>query len=351
MKLNDKEWKEFKINNLFIIEKCKCSSAAKLSKNGKTPYVGATNKNNGTLDFVQQNEKMLSKGNSIVFICDGQGSVGYSIYKKENFIGSTTLKIGRNKNLNKYNALFFTTALDKNKIIYDYGYKRNEKRLKNETINLPIDKNNQPDYQFMEDYIKYIYKNKLQKYINYIKKQLSKIEYKEIESLENKKFKEFFIVDIFQTIQRGKRLTKAKQIKGNIPYISSTAQNNGVDNFIGNLKNVRIFENCLTIANSGSVGSSFYHLYKFVASDHVAHLKNENFNLFIYLFIATLTNRFSQKYNFNREINDFRISREKILLPINAKNEPDYEYMEQYIKNLIHKKINKYLRYIERQKD
>jgi len=53
---------------------------------------------------------------------------------------------------------------------------------------------------------------------------------------------------------------------------------------------------------------------------------------------------FSEKYNFNREINDKRISREKIILPINKNKKPDFEYMEQYIKNLI---INKYDEYLE----
>lgn len=43
----------------------------------------------------------------------------------------------------------------------------------------------------------------------------------------------------------------------------------------------------------------------------------------------------------NREINDKRISREKILLPVNDKEEPDYEY-------LMYKKINQYLNYLEK---
>lgn len=171
---------------------------------------------------------------------------------------------------------------------------------------------------------------------------------KKIEKLEEKEWKEFFLINIFDNIQRGKRLTKNNQINGKFPYISSTSLNNGVDNFIGNKKDVRTFSKCLTIANSGSVGSSFYQPYKFVASDHITHLKKESMNKYIYLFISTLTNRFSEKYNFNREINDPRISREKIFLPINDSGEPDYKYMEQYTKNMIYKKLNKYLNYISK---
>lgn len=158
---------------------------------------------------------------------------------------------------------------------------------------------------------------------------------KETENLEEKEWEEFFLKSIFEEVQRGKRLKKDDQVSGKMPYISSTSLNNGVDNFIGNNTSVRIFSDCLTVANSGSVGSSFYHPYSFVASDHVTHLANNKFSKYIYLFIAALTNRLSEKYNFNREINDKRISREKIMLPVTEQGEPDLEYMEQYMKNLV----------------
>ena len=58
-----------------------------------------------------------------------------------------------------------------------------------------------------------------------------------------------------------------------------------------------------------------------------------------------MLNRLSEKYNFNREINDKRIKREKILLPVNDNNEPDYDYMEQYVKNIIYSKTNNYLNF------
>ena len=166
-------------------------------------------------------------------------------------------------------------------------------------------------------------------------------------NLKDRKWKEFFLIDIFPEIQRGRRLTKAKQKIGNTPYISSTGLDNGIDNFISNRSNVRVFEDCLTIANSGSVGSSFYQPYKFVASDHVTHLKNNQFNKYIYLFLSTITSRLATKYNFNREINDPRIKREKIVLPVSQKNEsiPDWNFIERFIKVSIKSKEDKYKSY------
>lgn len=160
-------------------------------------------------------------------------------------------------------------------------------------------------------------------------------------------WKEYYIKDIFEKIQRGKRLTKANFIDGVTPYVSSSAITNGVDSFVGNKEKVRIFENCLTLANSGSVGSTFYHHYPFVASDHVTHLKNDNFNKYIYLFIASIIKRLESKYNFNREINDTRLKNEVILLPLTENSEIDYEFMEEYMKHLEAKMITKYLNYLK----
>lgn len=144
---------------------------------------------------------------------------------------------------------------------------------------------------------------------------------------------EFYLNTIFpKGIQRGKRLKTDNHVAGSVPYVSSTALNNGVDNFIGNKEKVRIFSNCLTLANSGSVGVTFYQPFPFVASDHVTKLENKNYSKYVYMFIAALLSRLSEKYSFNREINDRRIQKEKILLPITEDGNPDYAYMEAYMR-------------------
>lgn len=128
-----------------------------------------------------------------------------------------------------------------------------------------------------------------------------------------------------------------------MPYVSSTAVDNGVDNFIGNTDNVRMFADCLTLANSGSVGATFYHPYTFVASDHITQLKRNGLDKYAYMFMIPMINKLSQKYNFNREINDVRIKREKLLLPATNDGTPDYDFMEDYMRNLESEQLTRYL--------
>lgn len=147
-------------------------------------------------------------------------------------------------------------------------------------------------------------------------------------------WKVFFFTQVFTEIKRGKRLKKADHVEGSKPYVSSTSFNNGVDGFIGNKSGVRIFEDCLTLANSGSVGFSFYHQYDFIASDHVTKLKREGLDKYAYLFMVPIINRLSEKYSFNREINDDRIKREKLILPVTENGEIDFNFMSKFMMSI-----------------
>lgn len=112
--------------------------------------------------------------------------------------------------------------------------------------------------------------------------------------LTDRDWKAFGYEEIFKNIGRGKRLKKDDHIIGKMPYVSSTAQNNGVDGFVGNDEKVRVYQNCLTVANSGSVGTAFYQPFEFVASDHVTALGNSKLNEYSYQFLATLVSRLAK---------------------------------------------------------
>jgi type I restriction-modification system DNA methylase subunit len=148
-------WEYFNLKNIFgIPQKCKCKNAKELLDDGNDIfYVGAKKNDNGVMQKVIMVDNLVSKGNCILFIGDGQGSVGYSTYQPIDFIGSTTLSCGYNEKLNAYNGLFIVTVLDLERYKYSFGRKYGSKQIQKAKIKLPA-KNGQPDWQFMEDYIK-----------------------------------------------------------------------------------------------------------------------------------------------------------------------------------------------------
>lgn len=342
LKLQDRDWRQFKLASVFKIENCKCSKVSGLQE-GSTPYIGATNRNNGVMSFVKADKKLITKGNCIAFICDGEGSVGYSIYKSEDFIGSTTVKVGRNENLNKWNATFITTIADTVRSKYNFGFKRNETHLKNEILMLPANTKGEPDFEFMEAFMKQKQQEKFEQYHNYITRRIKLLkDFKSVCPIEEKEWGEFFIEDVTEIIS-GKDIYGSERIKGNIPYISSTANNNGIGHFVGNINSTKE-AGCLSVNRNGSVGYSFYHPYEALFGNDCRKLRLKKPNKHIGIFISQQISRQKGKYGYGYKMGTARLKRQKIMLPINDNNEPDYDYMENYIKQLEYNKLIEYLK-------
>ena len=170
----------------------------------------------------------------------------------------------------------------------------------------------------------------------------------DVPALTEKEWNHFLIPVIFEHVQRGRRLKNADHIPGKVPYVSSTASNNGVDDYIEATEGTRVFGDCISLANSGSVGTAFYEPFDFVASDHITSLKRIGASKFIYLFLITTIEQQGVNFNFNREINDVRINKMQMMLPVTDTGEPDYAYMEQYAKNIMVRKYRQYLSFLDR---
>ena len=343
--LDSVEWQEFfigGINGIFDVSGTKTTHPNDLKKDGIIPRVTCAATNNAIDDFYQNEPTEIGGVLTIDSATDG-----YVSYQLNDFIATDHVEkiMGKTGKINKYIGLFLKTAIDKSKLgKYSYGYKFSQKRIIRQKIKLPIDNNGNPNWQFMEDYIRQEMKEQSQKIVDYYENKLLKLGFNLLD-LEVE-WKEFFFTDIFKEVKRGKRLTKGNQKEGDIPYVSSTALNNGIDNFISNNKGVRRYKNNLSIANSGSVGSCFYHKYEYIASDHITTLTCKNADENIYKFMSTIIKRLESKYSFNREINDTRISREKLILPIDKDGNPHWEYMSKFIQNLEVKSIKNIVQYI-----
>ena len=338
------QWECFEIQEIFDIVRGNAKDVTRREFGGNVALVSATNKNNGVYDFVTPKSDETIYSNTMTI--HNNGNVGLVFYHNYNFIATSdvTILIDKTNKIDKEVAEFIITSLQQQKEKYCYGYKLSNQRLKKQKILLPIKKDGDINFEFIKDYIKTKKRNIKEKYEKNIAKEVEYLKKLNLVMSKDIKWEEFYIKDIFSMISRGKRLKKEDHIVGDIPYVSSTMNTNGVDGFIGN-DNGRTFYDCLSLANSGSVGSCFYHEYTFIGSDHITALKNEEYNKWIYLFLATSITRIKDKYSFNREINDSRIKKEKILLPIKENEKINFTYMENYIKKITLEKLNDYIQF------
>lgn len=341
LNLNDREWKAFFICDIFSLESTSSGiDGNKLSKEqGNIPYLTRTDLNNGYKSFVgQQAEKYkIDSGNCITIGLDTQTA----FYQPHSFYTGQNIQVLKNEKLNKYNAKFFIPLLHNAMVSLNWGGNgATLGRLKKKKIVVPITDDGQPDYAFMEQYVREI-ENKLKKdYIDFINAEL----YIPPIPLVEKKWKEFFISDICY-ISSGRDIYDSEREEGEVPYITSTASNNGIKYYVSNT-NETLEENAISVNRNGSVGYSFYHKYKALYSNDCRKLKLKQCrNEFVALFITNQITQQKDKYNYGYKMGTGRLKKQMIMLPITNDGSPDYNYMEQYIKAIMFGKYKKYLEY------
>lgn len=128
-----------------------------------------------------------------------------------------------------------------------------------------------------------------------------------------------------------------------MPFIGATESNNGITNWTSTV-NTSLDRNVLGVNYNGSVVENFYHGYTCVFSDDVKrlHLKTAVDNKYVLLFFKTIILQQKKKYTYGYKFNENRMSRQKLLIPIDKDNSPDYTFMAAYMKEREEYLIRKY---------
>ena len=171
MNVDSMKWGEFKICDLFEIVGTYTTHPRELMPNGRTPRITCAATNNG-LDNTYQNVATEKGG---VLSVDS-ATIGYIAYQENDFIATDHIEkimLKNGKTMNRYVGLFIKQCID-NAVLqkYGYGYKFSQTRIKKQIIKLPIDSKGNPNYAFMESFMKNLEQKHLRKIIKYYKNKL-----------------------------------------------------------------------------------------------------------------------------------------------------------------------------------
>lgn len=117
------------------------------------------------------------------------------------------------------------------------------------------------------------------------------------------------------------------------PYITSSDSNNGVTSYVE--EEPTNPAGTITANRGGSVGYFYYQPVAYKATPVDVRILSPKFkiNTYIGLFLKTILQLEKYRYNYSRKMGSDRLAEFRIKLP--AKNkEPDWDYMEGYIKSL-----------------
>ena len=129
-------------------------------------------------------------------------------------------------------------------------------------------------------------------------------------------------------------MTDADKVEGKLPFIGAIDSCNGVSSYID--EQPIHSGNVITVNYNGSVGEAFYQPVPFWASDDVNVLYPNGWELnpAIGLFICTVIRNEKYRFSYGRKWKLDRMEESEIWLPSDNDGNPDWQYMEDYIKSL-----------------
>jgi len=144
------DWHDFPLEQLFQIKKGKRVTKANRLP-GTTPFIGASDKNNGITDWNDIAPIFPAGTLSVPY----NGSVGYSFYQDQPYFASDDIQVLIPKQqISRWALLFVSTMIRHEKDRFTYGYKWNLARMKKTTLRLPATSAGDPDWEYMERYMK-----------------------------------------------------------------------------------------------------------------------------------------------------------------------------------------------------
>ena len=354
MNLNTDKWKSFYLKDIYDIQMGNGFDKNKMDEdNPEVNLVSRQSYNNGVDVKVALIAGVKPFDAGLVTVALGGSYLGSCFVQEEPFYTAQNVAVMKPKykemSIAVNNFISGLVRYESSVKYYAFGRELNTHIRTDFDVKLPVDSNNNPDWQFMEDYIKSLHHKPL----------TTKNKAGQAPNLNLKAWKPFYIGRLF-TMLNGKGITQEEiaDNAGEFIAVQSGEENNGVMgkidlNYCKKMKYTYSEKPCLTVARSGSAGFVSYQNYGCVVGDSakILLLPDEVATTEHYLFLQTMltANRF--KYTYGRKVTEDKYLNDVIDLPIqhNANGSvftdssckysdegfvPDWEFMENYIKSL-----------------
>ena len=342
--IDTKQWKDFIIKDLFTVKRPSARSQANYD-DGDIPFVASGNFNNGVLKYLQpKDDETLDEGNCItVSPIDGS-----SFYQEQNFLGrggaGSSIILLYNPNLNLYNGYFIATVIRTVCRKYAYSDMANKDTIGSEKIKLPVDETGNPDFSYMESYMKNL---ELTVSSSLTDLQSAK-SFGASKTIDTSNWKLFKIEDLFEKLEL-KTLKKdfnktfdVSEIQDNefsLPLVNAKHFNNGIM-YYGRECDFESAEMTIDIVKNGAIATGDVYaqpqktgvLWDAYLIKPKAKIQSE---LVLFFLATALEKAIKYKFSYDDKCIWQKVKKLSIPLPITKQNSPDYEYMKSYMRYIL----------------
>ena len=173
-----------------------------------------------------------------------------------------------------------------------------------------------------------------------------------IQPLSEKTWKLFELSSVFDIRATSSGIDKIRLtlLDGKFPYVTRTDRNNGIQSFVCEQTNYGVDGgNCITIGLDTQ--TAFYQPTAFYTGQNIQILTNDRLNVYVAQFLLPLLKKTLSIFSWGGNGATLtRLRRSKIQLPVTEDGAPDFEYMENYIRNVESEQLRRYLNYVSQKK-
>lgn len=336
---------------MFEIKSTSSFNTDKLTDGDEYDYVTRTSQNQGILrstGFV--NKKNINPAGTWSL---GLLQMDFFYRQKPWYAGQFVRKIVPKVFIPEGAKLFFQTILNEQKdILLSVLVRDVDKLFKKIKIYLPQTKDNEINFEFMEMIVHELTMSRLHELEGYLLSTglnnyiLTDSEQSALNDFKNIRWQEFLMDDLFEKKKtktlsfKAKELPKQPRNNYTLPCLTSSFMNQGL-NYYAPRDGATILSNVISIPSNSDVYRAYYQPNDFtVLSDAYAiRWKDESIELDDkqYLFLVACINKVTNLpvYSYKNKLGGWEVVKNKrILLPVNANNQPDLVVMGQIISAL-----------------
>ena len=121
---------------------------------------------------------------------------------------------------------------------------------------------------------------------------------------------------------------------GTVAFIGRTAENNGLQGFVDVPKEDINDGECISLSRVAS-NVALWQPTPFTTSQHITTFRCAGLNIYRGMFICTVMNKYMDgRFSYGRTIGEKDITDFTVKLPVDSDGNPDWQFMENYIKAL-----------------
>lgn len=342
------EWGNFRVGDLFDIHPTaayKMTNKKLMNDDGINPVIVNSGFNNGVGGYT--NQKCTEKAGVITFTDTAAKSSESFFYQDEDFVGYPHVQGMYSKfhELNIYEGEFIVTALRCAAGKFDFIIKMTRDEVLDFNIKLPITSDGHPNWNFMESYMRSVME-KSEKSLEYIKRTDDAKHLIDVSG-----WGEFRVGDLFEEaesgyIGNGKKIgsaTKEPDDIHTIPLTCAKFGNNGIM-YYGKKGDFSTQRNVLAVIRDGAISTGMVYAEEdetgVYSHSYFIKNKNDDVSFLSHLFVSRiLTNTIYPKYTRDDTCIWDKTKEELIRLPIDSNGSPDWQYMENYMKQILDKSV------------